>query len=519
VATALLAAGLVAVVVAALPYKLFELDRYFVPKELVLHLVALAAAMMLVRLRDHRVDAVDAALALFIAWSALSALLATNPWAAQRATGVSVSGAVVFWAARRVGSFGGYRPLLLAAAIATVAAAVLSLVQAYGVQSVWFSLTRAPGGTFGNRNFVAHFCAIGLPALVCCTVTARSAVGTAVGACGTILVTATLVLTRTRAAWLAILASAVVLLVPLLLSRRHWSGRGFGGRAVRVALAAGAGGIVAIAIPNALNWRSDSPYLESARGLVDYSSGSGRGRVAQYRNSLRMAADNPLFGVGPGNWPVHYPGFAPPDDRSLSADGMAANPWPSSDWVAHLSERGIVATMALLGVFASLFIGGCLRWRELGNPEIILAKLALLGTVTVTMVVSAFDAVLLLAAPAMLAWCVLGAVSGVSRRGRVLSLSRRTWGLALGAVVAITAVSAVRSTTQWVALASVGTGGSRAGWIAAAAWDPGSYRINLRVAEIERARGRCAVARGYARQALDLFPHAAAPKELLWRCR
>ena len=30
-------AGVIAAVVAALPYKVFELDRYFVPKELVLH--------------------------------------------------------------------------------------------------------------------------------------------------------------------------------------------------------------------------------------------------------------------------------------------------------------------------------------------------------------------------------------------------------------------------------------------------------------------------------------------------
>ena len=40
VAARALSIGTVAVVVAALPYKVFELDRYFVPKELVLHLAA-----------------------------------------------------------------------------------------------------------------------------------------------------------------------------------------------------------------------------------------------------------------------------------------------------------------------------------------------------------------------------------------------------------------------------------------------------------------------------------------------
>ncbi len=41
--------GAVAVVLAASTYKVFELDRYFVPKELALHLSALIAGLLAVR--------------------------------------------------------------------------------------------------------------------------------------------------------------------------------------------------------------------------------------------------------------------------------------------------------------------------------------------------------------------------------------------------------------------------------------------------------------------------------------
>ena len=37
-------------------------------------------------------------------------------------------------------------------------------------------------------------------------------------------------------------------------------------------------------------------------------------------------------------------------------------------------------------------------------------------------------------------------------------------------------------------------------------WDPGNFRINLRVAELYSRRGHCSTARGYARQAVSLFP-------------
>src|SRR6478609_7385201 len=96
----LLQFGVAAVMIAALPYKIFELDRYFVPKELVLNAVAIVFAIILVaRRRAVTIDVVDALLAFFLIWSAASALFATNHWLAQRALGVSVASAVVFWGA------------------------------------------------------------------------------------------------------------------------------------------------------------------------------------------------------------------------------------------------------------------------------------------------------------------------------------------------------------------------------------------------------------------------------------
>ena len=511
--------GVILAVVVALPYKLFELDRYFVPKELVLHAAALMlAVLLLARRRSLSFDLADGLLALFLLWSAASALFATNHWVAQRALGVSVSGAVVFWGARSVAERGSYRPILIAAAIAAVCAAVFSLAQAYGLDSEYFSANRAPGGTFGNRNFVAHIAVIGLPSLVWCTVTTRRSFGALLGSLGAATLAAALVLSRSRAAWLAVAACVVVLLVPMLASRKYWRGAKVGGRFARLLLAAVIGGMVAIVLPNRLNWNSETPYLDSARGVVDYKKGSGRGRLAQYQNSLQMAVANPIFGVGPGNWPVEYVEFAPSRDRSLAEDGMTANPWPSSDWVAFVSERGIVPTVALLGVFAVLFHGSLRRWSGLESGDAVLAQLVLAGTIVATMVVSAFDVVLLLGAPSLLVWSVIGATSGIRHEGREAKLSPRVWGFAAAGLILVALLSTARSATQTVSMMAVDRGGMTAGWVNGAAWDPGSYRINLRLADLYYRRGHCAAARWYARRAEGLFPHAAAPKRILSGC-
>jgi O-antigen ligase len=519
-AAGVLSLGTVAVAVAGVTYKVFELDRYFVPKELVLHVVALVLGMLvLARARTTKVDAADTLLAAFLLWSAASAMLATNYWLSQRALSLSVASAIVFWSARRLGDEGAHRAILAGAATATVCAAAIALVQAYGAESEFFSLNRAPGGTFGNRNFVAHFCAIGLPALVYVTVSARSPLVAFMGTLSCGAVVALLVLTRSRAAWLALVASTVVLLPLLWVSRKYWGTRLIGGRVARIALIAAVASAAVIALPNRLDWRSDSPYLDSAARLADYTSGSGRGRLAQYMNSARMAAHDPLFGVGPGNWPVRYVGFAPSSDPSLADDGMTANPWPSSDWVAFVSERGAVAAIALAGVFLFLFVKAMRRWDELLDGDAVLAKLATVGTIVATLVVSTFDAVLLLAAPALLAWSIIGAGSGVGRGGRLISFSRPQWLSLMAALLLAQTVAVARSATQVAAISLVGTGGGRASWSAAAAWDPGSYRINARVAEQQAAAGRCGVARAHARRALGLFPESSAPKRVLRDCR
>ncbi|MFL5565664.1 MAG: O-antigen ligase family protein, partial [Gemmatimonadaceae bacterium] len=246
--------------------------------------------------------------------------------------------------------------------------------------------------------------------------------------------------------------------------------------------------------------------------------GSGRGRVAQYRNSLHMATANPVFGVGPGNWAVEYVRFAPSGDRSLTDDGMTANPWPSSDWVAYMSERGFIPTLALAGAFVTLFFGALRRWSELENPDAVLAQCVLAGTVVATMVVSAFDVVLVLAAPSFLAWSILGATSGIRRTAREVIVSPRALGVAAVLLVLLSMVSAVRSTTQTIAMASVARGGLTSGWVTGAMWDPGSYRINLRVAQLYSRRGRCSMARSYARQAVSLFPHSPEAKRIARNC-
>lgn len=517
--TLLLRIGVVAVIVAALPYKAFDLDRFFVPKELVLHATACLAALFAASgTRRWSLSRADQLLAWFMGVSVLSAAFATNWWLAERALAITVSGVICFWASRSVARSGQRHALLHAIALASVVGAISALVQAYGLRTEYFSLNRAPGGTFGNRNFMAHIAAIAMPSLVWCAIFARSRAASLRWGAGLGLVAAALMLSRSRAAWLALIVCALVTLPLGIAALRTSAGEVRGGRVAMLPVFAAAGVVLALLLPNTLDWRSDSPYLDTARSVVNYKEGSGRGRLVQYGNTVRMTLRHPLLGVGPGNWPVQYPRFADADDPSLSSEGMTANPWPSSDWMAFLSERGPVAFGLLVLALLALFTDGMRAVRAPGSAEARLAACALLGTLTVVAVVGCFDAVLLLPAPALVAWTALGALMPDSRERSAVEMPFLRRLAALAAMIAIGAVFVTRSASQASAMALF-SGTTRASTLEqAATTDPGSYRIHIRLADAYLRRGNCAKARSHASAARALFPNAPQPRRVQASC-
>ncbi len=520
----MLQVGAVAVVLAATPYKPFDLDRYFVPKELVLVLTAAVASLTIAsRLVRMSLTVVDLAMVLFLVAGLASAFAATNPWAAERALAISAAGAALFWCASALRRSGLARPLVVALAAAVVIGALTAIAQAYGLRTDYFSLNRAPGGTFGNRNFVAHLCAIGIPVLVYVTVTARRSYGVAIGIAGTVAVAGVLAMSRTRAAWLAVILSAAAVFLAGALSRGKWRGAHTVSRLALIGVGALVGAIAAIILPNRLEWKSDTPYIDSAVGLVNYKEGSGHGRLIQYTNSLHMTESRPLLGVGPGNWPVVYPRYAARGDPSLAQDeGTTANPWPSSDWVAYLSERGVIGLAAIAVVLLGLLRRAYLDIRStrprdaMPDAEHVGMSMALVGTLVAAIVVGSFDAALIVAIPAYFAWTLAGALSPPSDRTMVAQPWLRF--VALLATVAFGIVAVVRSSAEMAAIATFSANSRITTLERAATLDPGSYRIHLKLAEAYVARGECARAKPQARAARALLPSATEPKRVLSEC-
>jgi hypothetical protein len=282
------------------------------------------------------------------------------------------------------------------------------------------------------------------------------------------------------------------------------------GRLVITVLFAAAGIAAALAIPNTLQWRSDNPYLDSVIGVTRFDEGSGRARLIHYQRSMVLAAKYPLLGAGPGNWPVRYPEIAPAGDPAMnpSERGMTFNPWPSSDWVAFVSERGFMAAGLLAIALAMLGLDGVRNALRAEDGESVLAAAALAATIGGAVVAGALDAVLLLALPALVVFVAIGALWDPAQSAR-----RLPWPLVV-LLIAASAAGALRNGAQLVSMDALAMNRDRATLRRAAQIDPANYRLHLRLARGARRAERCA----HARAASALYPEAAAPRTLMRGC-
>jgi O-antigen ligase len=259
----------------------------------------------------------------------------------------------------------GWRQTLLEAA--TWTAAVVSAVglwQHLELAPLPIPVISAPGSTFGNRNLAGEAIALCLP-LGLGAVAGAEGRGTRlalIGALGLSLVY--LAATRTRGAWLGAGAgalTAVLLLRPRLTRAAALAALGAVALAATVAL-----------LPGPTNPRDvgdtkrRATGVEVAQASFDPQSIALRTRFGLWRRTLAMWGEHPVWGVGPGNWPVFFPRYAEP---GAAADGVLtaklAPRQAHDDLLERAAETGLVGLLALVALAAVLVI---LVRRRLRSP-------------------------------------------------------------------------------------------------------------------------------------------------------
>jgi O-antigen ligase len=294
-------------------------DFTHLPREVLFALTAAVLAWSLPR----RVDRLDKALLVVGAATLLSAVGALT-WAwAWRPTLMVLAAVVCALGLRDRDN----RPQWLAwQGAALVVLAVIGMFEALGFAAL-APHGRAPASLMGQRNTLAHLLALGSPVLWHLSAHAGDRRARLVWSLGALSAAFMVVVTRSRAAWLALPLQALVYVV--MNRRGSW----------RAPFPALLGVLAALLAPVRLVWNSTAPYADTLTRLVDANSGSGAGRLEQWSQSLTLVPSSPLLGLGPGNWFVAWAPWATSE---------RTNRFVNSDWVGLLVERGALGVLAVL---------------------------------------------------------------------------------------------------------------------------------------------------------------------------
>ncbi|MCA9668705.1 MAG: O-antigen ligase family protein [Myxococcales bacterium] len=495
----ILRAALLAATLAWLPLPTSSFDRYHLVREA---LLLLACAPLCWMLRRAQLDRIDALVGALLAATIASALLASNAALTARATALTFAGAVIFWSARAHEGVDVER-LWAWALGGVVLLAALALLEAHGVIYGLSWPGRAPGSLAGQRNAVAHASLLALPLALRLAEQAGVRRALALGAAA--LLVATVIVTRTRAAWLVL---------PLVVVTWIWVRADLA--PTLQALAAMAVGIAAGLLPNRLAWRSATPYADTLRGLVDARHGSGLGRVTQLWRSLALVAQAPLLGVGPGNWQVHYPRVARAGDAGFAP--YAAFPTArllTNDWMALLAERGLAALIGALLLAAAL---ARRLWRQRADDAPTTAAALALGVGAAALAL--LDAVLQTVTPLALVATAMGtAVPRHNPQRESAAPATRRRALAAGLCCAACIAMAAWHAASLTSLAISSSPAARLAELERAARiAPQRSALRLRLARAYVAMDRCDQALPHIGALRRQLPFHAIPQQLARAC-
>lgn len=114
-------------------------------------------------------------------------------------------------------------------------------------------------------------------------------------------------------------------------------------------------------------------------------------RIKFWKNSLEMLGDNPVLGVGPGNWKIHFPKYNLEGLDNNVMQGITHIQRPHNDYLWVLSEGGILSLVLYLGIFIFTFLRIRRNIKEAKTVEDIAVDLALIFGIVAYMTFSLTD--------------------------------------------------------------------------------------------------------------------------------
>lgn len=240
--------------------------------------------------------------------------------------------------------------LFTLASLATSLVAFYGILQAKGIDFLKLERPFIPVSTLGNTGFAAEYLITTIPLILVAFDLARGPWRKGLLGGSLFLAFAHLFLTKSRGGWVAL---TIALTVMGLLGRKGPKARGQEAVKKRLMVITALGGmalLLTLLFPGLL-----SQTLKRAASIFDPSDPPNRVRLLIWGSTLKMIAQNPLFGVGAGNYELVYPHFRTVEEWRLSTRLVVGE--AHNDYLQIAAELGLLGLGSFLWFLANLLKG------------------------------------------------------------------------------------------------------------------------------------------------------------------
>ena len=321
-------------------------------------------------------------------------------------------------------------------AVATSFVAVYGLLQAKGIDFITLERPFVPVSTLGNTGFAAEYLIASVPILL---MAASNSHGwrRLLFRGSFLLAFAHLLLTKSRGGWVAL---TIALATMSLLGRKGSGARGQGSVKKRLMVIMALGGmafILTLLFPGL--W---GQTLQRAASIFDPSDPPNRVRLLIWGSTLKMIAENPLFGVGAGNYELVYPLYRTVEEWRLSTRFVVGE--AHNDYLQITAEMGLLGLGSFLWLLANL-LRTAFRLASFSEEGIRRRGIGLFGALVALLIYAFFGFPLRNPASALSFWLLSGLLSKIEvlARERPLRSIRVSIGFAWAVAIPLFALASV----------------------------------------------------------------------------
>lgn len=286
---------------------------------------------------------------LYTLLAVITSPIALHPEVALLETSKILSGLICFFILSNWLNHTNISTLITVSICTATVVALLGFCDFIGWRPFQIPSAGLPSATLGFRNIAAMYTIQTLPFAFALYVLARNRYTLSLSGIALVLLSAFLIYTRTRGAWLGLSLASVVTIIVLYKTRPTHFNIQLNRKKCYGLISLLAIIILFITLPSGLKKQGPQSIDEKKTTVAQTiqsltQTGGDRGRLRVWQNTLPMLADHPLFGVGLGNWSVHYPKY----DKGQLITFQSAPERPHNTFLSIWTELGSIGFIIYL---------------------------------------------------------------------------------------------------------------------------------------------------------------------------